>query len=248
MREQPWHLRRPTAETYRWYRNLTDLHAITTGWLDELDMERNVHLLKRGFSRGQLTEEISSTLWILENLAAPAGEQAALESFFDDSLPEDVLGRLEQAIWCVQAWTLSSLLDQAATKDRTAILNQLEQSTWRSGRDCARARWAELDEAARSDLRAVLQAFRDSPLSGAPRQDRFLVRRATTREISLELRECPHRSPHAALFGSENVADRLCNLHAHWVRGYLYSINTRITVEHRIELPEVCQQRWRIES
>jgi hypothetical protein len=105
-------------------------------------------------------------------------------------------------------------------------------------------RWPDLPAEARADLRGVLAAYRDSPFTGLPGRESLLLRRGVRDELNLILLDCPHRSP---WFETRAVADPLCDLHAHWARGYAYSLNTRISIEHARGDGEGrrCEQRWR---
>ncbi len=250
MREYPWNVRRPSTQHYQRYRNLLDLHALTQQWLKDLNVERAPHLLKRGVG-----SEVHETLWMLENLAEAAtspnestGASSAdtgrgLSDILDDTTPDDVLGRLERTVYAVQAWTLAGILDRTPKEERRAILNQLEQSSWNAGRTCAQSRWPHLEPHSRSDLRGILCAFNDSPLAGAPERT-FLIRRAVSDELILELRACPHCLPYPEVQPS---APHLCNMHAFWIRGFAYSLNTRISIEYTPQTENVrCALRWTV--
>lgn len=235
MREHPWYTRRATTRHHLWFRNLTDLHAITLEWLKELRHDRPAHFLPRGMS-----ENISENLWMLDQLASqfPSSEGGSeirgLDSLLDDTSPDDLLGRLEHTVWAVQGWTLSGILDQiskSSPEDRSAVMNQLEQSSWRAGRDCASRRWPLLSETSRRDLRGLLSAFHDSPLHGHPDHRSWIERRALNQEAEIELCACPHQCPYAEI---SEIADALCDLHAHWARGFAYTLNDRVSIEHRM--------------
>jgi hypothetical protein len=240
MREQPWHLRRATTHHHLWYRNLIELHGLTTSWLREADLQPSAHALSRGITQ---SPEIAETLWMLDSIAEEAGRtRDGLESLLDDTSPEDVLGRLERTVWAVHALTAFNILDRAKSEDRAAVMNQLEQTAWRAGRECALVRWPHLPEEVRQDLRGVLAAYRNSPFGGSQSREPLLVRRSVARELSLELLSCPHRSPYIEV---QSVSDALCLLHAHFARGYAYSLNTRISIEHANGGEgRRCQQRW----
>jgi hypothetical protein len=239
MREQPWNTRRASTEHHQWYRNLADLHAITQSWMTELKSEQESHRIPRGASA-----EVADTLWMLEKLdevTKMSAGSSGLEAMLDDTKPDDLLGRLERTVWAVQAWTLSSILERAKVSDRPAVLNQLEQSSWRSGKDCANARWPSVPEAVRLDLRQILLAMRDSPLSGGARAAAPLIIRALPNELQLELLSCPHESRYPEV---AEVADSLCALHTHWQRGYAFAFNPKVSIEQTRPKGMRCQQRW----
>lgn len=237
MREQPWNIRRATAEHDQWYRNILDLHALTLGWLKELESEQPSHFLKRGAATPELAEALSMLERITES-APKAG--AGFDTLLDDSEPTDLLTRLEHTVHAVQALTLSHLLERAQADDRTALLNQLEQNSWKAGRLCGETRWSTLSREARGDLRAALSALRDSPMSGLPHHDNLLVKRVIAEELQLELLGCPHQSRHNEV---RSTADALCSLHTHWIRGFAYAINTRLSIEH---WPATSQRRCQL--
>lgn len=238
-REQPWSIRRAWTQHHLWYRNLRDLHGLTLAWLRRIGMERPSGFLRRG-----LGEEISETLWSLERMEG--GDP--LESLLDDTAPEDLLSRMERAVHVVQGGTLASLLERAAPKDEGSLRDALAESSREAGRECAQGRWGGLPSEARADLRGLLAAYRDSPLAGRPIDDPLLVRRATARELELELRSCPHQSAHAEV---RSVAGELCALHAHWTRGFAETLAAGARVEHvpvgvaaGAAARTRCEQRW----
>lgn len=239
MRENPWHIRRATHRHYRWYENILDLHALTRSWLSELNAERPAHLLAPA-----VAPEIRDSLRKLERVAqsaAPAGE--SLESLLDDTSPDDLLMRLEHAVHLVQAITLRSMLDRVESASARSLTGQLEQASWRTGRDCAARRWPTLARAPVEDLHGVVAATRGNPFHGSGDSDPLLVQRLVSHELRAELRACPHQSPIPA---TRAVADELCALHAHWLRGFSYALNSRVVIEH-FPAPEPgarCRQRW----
>jgi predicted ArsR family transcriptional regulator len=162
---------------------------------------------------------------------------ATLEQFLDDTAPEDVLGRLNHVVWAVQAGTLGIILNST---DSPEFMDLLEESSWKLGRSCVETRWSALTQKGSQDLRDIVLALQDSPLSGYPFMNGYLVKRATHKEIQIELESCPHRSQFAEL---QPVAASLCNLHSHWIRGYTSGLNSKIKVTHE-QGPRKCLQRW----
>ena len=262
-RENPWHLRIPITEHHQWFRNLVDLHRLTEAWRQatlpkqETQLKKEVHAknathpknatenLTAGIS-AQLGRKVKESLWMLDHLL-----DRNIEQFMDDTLPEDMLGRLDHAVWAVQAGTLTAISAAIESPEimesppsPTVVVQALEQTSWNLGRACAEERWRPLLRRGDQDLRGVVLALQDTPFSGYPRGDGFLVKRAIRTEIEIELHSCPHHSPYAEV---NSVADHLCHFHAHWMRGFASSLNRKIEVElyprprlgqHR------CLQRW----
>lgn len=251
MRREPWHQRLPATEHYQWFKNLVELHELTNSWLKEVQIEYSQHSMNRGFSK-----RVTENLWMLDSLA-----ERKVEDFLDDTSPEDVLGRLEHAVWAAQAWTLTHFYLQTAEDSRKALDSVLEQLCWKAGRRCAESRWqtllpttsttnsagttrtqleAEHDKEGRMDLRDVVLAFRDSPCSGTSHREPFLIRRAVREKVELELLSCPHRMPYHEVAA---VADRLCELHWHFLKGYAYALNPGTGAEAILKKPR-CIHRW----
>ncbi len=242
IREQPWHIRRASHWHHQWYRDLMELQKITLGWLKELNIDRPSHFL--GPSVNSAVRESIRGLEQAADLALQADTAGGLESLLDDTSPDDCLGRIEMAIQSLQGWTLRSILDRTPPDGLASLLGQLEQSSWKSGAACGALRWKNPDPAEYSDLRAVLFAFRDNPLCAVKHKDGILVRRAIRREISLELRICPHQSGNAAI---ASVASELCSLYSHWIRGFVYSLNPKVYVDYQPGSPTLrCVHQWRV--
>lgn len=230
MRDYPWHLRLPTTQHYQWFRNLVDLHELTLSWLKEMQNDRPSHLLTRG-----LNPEVFENLWMLDSLS-----ETPIEKLLDDTSPDDMLSRLEHTIWAAQAWTLTHLYSKTTPTNKGALESVLEQGSWKLGRACADKRWETLTQKGNQELRDILLALHDSPFSAYPRGESFLVKRAVSSEIQIELRACPHHTHHTE---AKPVADRLCRLHAQWMRGFAYGLNSRVSLEHVVQTPR-CIQRW----
>ncbi len=228
-----WYSRRLKAEHQQWFRNLVDFHEITLGWLGELKIDRLPHELPRGVSP-KLDKSISENLWMLNSLPS-----RNLNALLDDTCVDDTLARLEHALWAVQAWTLGHLLEKDA---RGALENLLEQVSWKLGRKCAEARWKGILRSATEDLPRLVSTLSDSPFAGYPHETNFLPQRETRAEVALELRTCPHQSPYPEI---KPYSDLLCHLHTHWMRGFIYALNSKATVELKRGSHELrCTQRW----
>ncbi len=241
MREQPWHIRKPNYEHYRWFTDLMDLHAMTTSWFRDLNIDQNSqnHQMKR-----VLAPEMKDNLQILSSLTK-SSVPSDFEGYLDDAYPEEFLDRLEQTIWIVQAWSLRSILEKTPKSEIDALRNILEKSSWKSGRQCLQERWQELAKKGETDIRILVAVFRDSPFSGYPKHNPFLIRRAVTNELSVFLLNCPHQKPYLEV---QSVADELCQLHHHWMHGFTYGVNTQIACEYHAKKKDdknsLCSQRW----
>jgi hypothetical protein len=230
MRENPWHIRVPNTEHYQSFKNLIDLHELTTGWLKEIQLERPSYLLTRGLSK-----KVVENLWMLDSLS-----EKDLESFLDDTWPDEVISQLEHTVWAEQAWTLSHIQGKTTATSRVALETVLEQTSWKAGAINAQSRWSVFSKRDNLDLKDILLALNDSPFSGYPRGNGFLIRRSIPSEIQVELRICPHQIHFPEV---KSVADRLCRLHAHWMRGFAYFLNNKVIMEHVVQSPR-CTQRW----
>lgn len=167
-----------------------------------------------------------------------------LETLLDDSTPEELLSRLEYTIWAMQAWTYSNIFQKTPANERDALRNALEQSSWKAGRQCGQDRWAKLPKRYRNDIRDLLRTLQDSPLSGYPHRKAFLILRGTPQVVQLELLSCPHTSPYHEV---QAIASPLCELHSHWMRGFLYGIHHQTLLEHIVSSKKGgkrCQQVW----
>lgn len=232
MRDHPWHLKLPAAEHFQWFKNLVDFHEITSSWLQELHTEQPSYSLTRG-----LIPEITENLWMLGTLS-----KTQLEDLLDESSPEDLLLRLEKTVWIVQGWTIEKLYSHSeSSKDHLILDRILEQICWNLGRKCAQTRWHHLLTLQTSfTFRDIFLALYDSPLAGFPRKEGFLVKRATEKEIVIELRSCPHQQEIPEIHSS---ADKMCQFHLAWMKGFIYTFNTRINLEMKQTKPR-CTQHW----
>jgi hypothetical protein len=160
--------------------------------------------------------------------------ERGLEALLDDTSVEDVLARLERTIWAAQAYTLSQLLERTPAEERSVLDSILEQISWRLGRNFSERRWAKLSEDSRKNLRRLLLAFGDTPFGSVPfgsanEGHSFLLLRATEHEAKIELHHCPHQSSYSEVL---TIADELCAIHHHWIRGFAYGLHNRLQVAH----------------
>ncbi len=228
MREYPWHLRLPTHEHYKRFFYLHHLHELTQSWIREAEVDPPpVH------SKGT-SIDVTENLWMLDLI-----HKGELEVLLDDTSPNDILNRLERTVWAYQSLSLVHLYGRTLP-NKTSLDTILEQSSWKMGKNYSELQWNSLSHTGSQDLRDILLALNDSPFAGYPTGDSFLVRRAISTEVQIELRSCPHRVHFPEIRG---VEDRLCRLHAHWMRGFGYSLNNRVSVQHLVQSPR-CTQRW----
>jgi hypothetical protein len=226
----PWHERLATLSHHRRFEYLVELHRLTETWLRELQVERPAHSLNRG-----LGPEVAGNLWMLENPS-----ERGLDSLLDDTSAEEVLSRLERTIWAAQAYTLGQLLERTAESERSVLDSILEQTSWKLGRAYAEKRWAALAPEHRQNIRRLLLAFGDTPFGSTHEGRSFLVLRATEREAQIELHHCPHQSVYSEV---KRIADELCLIHHHWIRGFAYGIHHRLQVSQQKNIQR-CGQRW----
>src|SRR5262245_40166773 len=96
MTEDPWHLRFSTAIHEQWFKNLLELHELTQSWIKELSVDRIYSKIVKTIS-----DEASQDLWMLDLLP-----QSKLDDLLDDTLPDDLLRRLEHTLWSIQSAVL----------------------------------------------------------------------------------------------------------------------------------------------
>lgn len=245
MREQPWHLRRSSNDHELWYQNLVDLHDMTLGWLKDLSAQSGQSKMERApADQLKITEDLP---WVINALTETGAlAERGLENILDDTLPEDLLGRLQQNILQGQVWALHAVFEKTPENQKAEVTALLEQSSWRAGRDSALKRWPKfglLDDSRKNDLRAIYQAFHFGPLSGFPLTKNILLRRSILQETQLEWLQCPHQSTEPEVL---SVAQELCRLQTAWCRGFTYSLNTRVQIEYtpRDSKHARCSQRW----
>ena len=213
MRPDPWHLRKSTAEHLQWFRNLLDLQRLTSAWQSLTGSE-----LASGIST-KYPAHLHEGLWLLERVLAHENQpwHELLDGCLDDTAPEDFLARLQDVICAKQGLVLRDCL-------KSHTLDVLLQAAEECGRACAVERWKVLSPQSREDCRGLFAAFQDSPFSGYPRGDHFLVLRSTQDEIRVRLLRCPHQSP---LVEVREMAGPLCESHERWSRGYLMALNSQ---------------------
>ncbi len=206
MREQPWHFRRITHEHELWFSNLRDIHALSSGWL--------------AFAK-----------------LAPSKLDAILATelgrLMDDTLPEDVLGRLEARIWAEQAraWQDAARARATGSKDLdTAGALLLERSHDEGERVGARD-WAHAFAAKPATLEQAFAALTGSAIAGRPGPAAFLICRSVENELEADLLRCPHSA--CADPSLRERADSLCAAHLGWMKGYVRALNRGLAFDSR---------------
>ena len=159
------------------------------------------------------------------NAPHPFDQEPSLE---DDTTPEDVLVRLELAVHSAQAETLCIRLpDRELLKDLS----------WNAGKECASRRWADTltrraSTLGPTDKRSLLLALCHSPLSYRLGADAFLIRRALTSDVCIELLQCPHTWPekiHETIKMDQATRDELCQQQFYWLCGYFTPLAPSVT-------------------
>lgn len=231
MRSQLWHVRQSSTEHHRWFENLLELHSLTLSWVSHLesDQRTTTHQLRRIAH----LPEIADSLKILEQLTQRKIPEN-IENVLAEEYPEEFLKRLESTVWSAQAWSIRGVMEQIEPSEQGALLNRLEQISWREGNKIAAKRWPYFPENARQDLRGILASLHLLPLWGASPHSPYLLRRVLSRRLELELLCCPHqhRSMEVRPFATE-----LCSLHTHWLRGFVYHLNTKILLDYKPVTP-----------
>lgn len=231
-----WHLRPINSEQVQWFRNLIDLHALTLAWLKAED-------------KPELSKLFPVECLGLESIS-PKSLDRALEARLLDTYPEELLARTESLVWRAQAQVLSELIESEPAKSRTLLRARLEQAAWHAGAVCAEQRWPTLRtllpnapaiaREAKRDLRIVHQALSDSPFSRGT-----VTLRATASDLRIESGHCAHHIDDPAV---RAVSGDLCQLQAHWVRGFAAGLNPEIGIEYVPLSPgepgSRCRQRW----
>ena len=236
LREQPWHQRRIFHFHQRWHEDLLWIHRLTLEWLSEAKLDKPSHVL--GVSA---PADVRQSIQALEAVTETALEnQDSLESLLDDTHPDDLLGRLENSVITLQAWTLTTLNERSPE-----LLDAIEQASWRQGRSYSEARLKdETNTPAVRDARRTFAWFIDPPFFGRPRGNAILVRRATQGEVDFELRSCPHRSANPTV---RRCADVLCRMYAAWMKGLIYGYDPQIHLDYQPSMNPTDRCRMKIQ-
>jgi hypothetical protein len=235
-----WDTREIDYEHYRRFDQLLELHKLTQAWIGELNSvgkDRASHALDRGLSR-----ELTDRLFMLDSLG-----RGGLSALVDDTSTTDVLIRLERTAWSLQAYTLAKLEERTQDPESSASLRSvLEQTSWKLGRDYANKRWPELRDATRRNISQLILTLNDTPFGNGPTHSTHLLPiRVTEQEACFEMLQCPHQQ---AFNEVSAVADALCNLHSHWLKGFAYGLNPAITVDATLRTNGEgrCRHRWHL--
>ncbi|MBU6154546.1 MAG: hypothetical protein KGP28_09625 [Bdellovibrionales bacterium] len=209
-----WNERRSTLEQERRFKRLISLHTLSDYWIRTLSPQQAAsHHLER---MAKVT--LNPNLWQFEknrldqlplNLEELVGAQE-IDTF---------LSELESTIWIIQASTLENA--ETASSNRRELQNILEQASWNHGKLHAETIWGTQGNL---NLREGVEAFLKTHVYG---NQSFLKERDSFREITLIWKHSPLQTP--SLMDSP-VAELLCTLHEHWIRGFFYgaSRNTRV--------------------
>lgn len=194
------------------------------------------------FSDASVSE--SETQHLLERVAAPEVRRVwdqlralrseltqvsleSMEAVLQAEMPAELLQRFERTVLVFQAAGLGMLLEKTPKGEQPALVNLLEQSSWRAGKTHAESEWKG---APISLLRDVLSCLRDSPLGVYEGRPRVLVIRSTRNEMLMEVRSCPHTSQIPEV---KQFAEALCRLHARWVAGFIQGVMPTIRLDHQ---------------
>jgi hypothetical protein len=236
MRENPWHFRLTTHQHSRWYRNLLDQHHLTLAWLSELKIDRPEHFL--GLS---IDVNARNTFEQLESIAHQTGSDNGLDQILDDTFPDDSLGRLEQMILLIQSIALKKIFERVPESQQSLLTSQLNQVCWREGRLCALRRWPKLCKENPTELRIVFEAFSDNPWRGQGKTNLYLPRRIINTSAEFEMIHCPHTSTNSSV---QSVSDILCPLRSDYDRGFIYSLQPKLVVDHSHPKDSRCTVNW----
>jgi len=225
MRNSAWHLWKPTSEHSIRIRHLVDINHLTTAWLKDLELEQDQgeYKLRRVFSPGA-----KENLDMLERLTK-AAVPTHINAILNDLSPDEFIERLESVIWSAQAWSLSRVYTETPQSERMALKSELIKSSFKSGRHSAQTRWPYFPNEGRKNLRVLYSSLRDTPFAGYPHTNGFLLRRGVHNFVEFELLQCPHRTE---LPEVKAIADDLCLFQSHWIRGYIYELNTEINFDY----------------
>jgi hypothetical protein len=232
-----WIERYPQTKDLIWFQNLRDLHGLTLEWIAELKAgDLQSYILN--CVPPKLAAEARDWLWNLEKWDASPAE---LHTLINDLSVKDYLLQMESMIKKTQAWCLAGSL--ASDGDRKITLSRLEQASWRTGRTVGEKRWSSpYHRPDIADLKTVFLTSIDGALHPNSALEPYLFQRLTRDSIRLELLECAHRWPEISTHEFQ-FASELCVLHSHWTKGFLYSLNPSIQLEHRVADTH-CQQLW----
>lgn len=149
-----------------------------------------------------------------------------LEPLLQDELPAELVHRIERTVLGFQGAGLGLLLEKTPKSETPALINLLEQSSWRAGKSFAQQEWKHTRPLSLTD---ALSCLRDSPLGAFEGMSRYLVVRATRTDLQLQVRSCAH---HSTVPEVKKFAGTLCTLHARWVSGFVHALLPEVHVDH----------------
>ncbi len=241
-REQPWSIRRYCHGHERRWRRLLDLHSLTEAWITDLKLwseNTDVPTLRR-----VLAPQAQRDFELLQR-THPSRWDSNRDALLMDQYPEEALRHLEVSIPTIQAILLQRLLAETAEEELPALRASLEQSSWAAGRACSARRWPSVTLPAVTDVRGLFTALLDSPFFEEAR--RPVLERALPHSVSAILLDCPHQSGQPEIRG---VADILCDLRVHMMRGFLYPLQSRLVIVRSITAgpPVGCRLQFGLHS
>ncbi len=201
-----WNERRPTADDHRLFDRVVETHLLTQQWLKDIAKgpDDSAHLL----ARADIPQASKHQQW-LSRWSPHQIETNGLEELLQQSDTDQILAELNVSVNAIQVWCLNTWLSQASKNEQAALVNQLEQSSWKAGQDSFHRRWPNLTHGRMDDFTACAEW---SPFGG------FLRKRLLPDAMDLEWVGCPH-----TLGTDAALADVLCSLQAHWWRGFAYA-------------------------
>ncbi len=221
------------------FQNARDQHRLTERWVQALaeDERLSDYRLRRVEVSG--LKEHEEVLEILKTVTRP-----------EDADAETPMERVEQTVWVSQAWALRRIFEKTPKTEWPALRNLLEHVSWNHGRELAGERWGETKKARFSDISGVWAALLDSPFVRNDRHRSFLALRRSPTSIEFEQLTCPHHVDHIETLP---IADELCDLQNECLRGFVYRLNPRVTIETMRQTRALptgdsqvrCLQTWR---
>lgn len=231
MRENPWHLRVPNIEHHLKFKFLGYFHQLTVSCLHSVTQQWPS-------SSQNLNKKWLDSLRSFEPLL-----QFEMGPYLDHARIEDRLDQLRQTAWIIQGWCMRYLLEGTSSTSipsQDEIKNRIFQTARELGRDAAQKEWPIRSGFDANDARSVFLALGSTPFLGEWDSPSYLIKRATSCAVTIELHLCPHN---VALPEVIPVADILCKLHSEWLSGYAQALQPRMSLEHQVRTPR-CTLYW----
>lgn len=241
MRETAWEKRIPTQTHELRYTRLLMLHDLTLTWLEAAKKEAPPESPDSRIS----TSDLAWMIDILSGIARKTHHDEnkwGLRQFMDDTSVDDVVARLEAGVWITQGHTFKHVRDAYPAEERRAVIDNMGQSSWRSGRAHAEIVWKSFPQELRHDVRGIFRAALDSPFLGSSEPGGLLIERQLKTSVTARFPKCAHQSRFPEL---QAIADDLCTLHTQWLRGFAYALQPRLRIESRLDRG-VCLHHWKL--